>query len=659
VWRRGSVLSGLLFVATFGVYWATLAGGVLGGDAGELQFVPPILGLTHPTGYPLQVLLHKAWTVIPGGSVAYRLNLLDAGIAAAAVSLVAACGRRLAGRWLPGLVAAATFAFGELWWSQAVSGDKYTLNGLFLALVLLLFMTWRSERDERWLRALALAYGLSLTHHRSMVLVAPALALGLWLEGWRPRGWGEPLRLLGLAATPLSLYLYVPWAGARGLPPGSWPVDTPDAFVEYLLDRGYTSQIRPDASLVGRLAEEGAALLRSFGPLGVLLGLLGLARTAVRDRQLAAVLVAAFIPQAVLGASYVLESNYALPRHWVFYLPAFLLWSLWVASGVDAVQRAGERLSARRGGPGLRTPRLVTTGGLVAAVVLAQGATVWARSAEGRLRAQLGAETLDAYRQDLQRSPLAERFGRLAFELAEPNAILVCDWEQATVLWYFQRVEGWRPDVEILYPIERLDEGLASARRDGRPLYVARVRPGLAERALPSSVGPLVRLLPAPEDSIPSDAVALDARLEDGVTLAGVSYHASDLRAGGVLPMTLHWRVREPADHDYSVSVRLLAPDGRVLAQHDERHPALGTAPTSTWPVGPVVGDYHELPLGNRLQSGAYRVGVVAYRPDPLRNLRLVDRDGRPGEELIRLPPFELRGREPGLLDLVIGRARP
>ncbi len=42
-------VSGLAFV----VYLVTLSSGVLGGDAGELQFVPPILGLPHPTGYPL------------------------------------------------------------------------------------------------------------------------------------------------------------------------------------------------------------------------------------------------------------------------------------------------------------------------------------------------------------------------------------------------------------------------------------------------------------------------------------------------------------------------------------------------------------------------------------------------------------------------------
>src|SRR3954462_9508900 len=86
-------------LAAFAAYLLTLSRGVLGGDAGELQFVPPILGLTHPTGYPLQVLLHFVWSFLPIGSVAYRQNLLDALIAAAAVGVVVALARQLgAGR---------------------------------------------------------------------------------------------------------------------------------------------------------------------------------------------------------------------------------------------------------------------------------------------------------------------------------------------------------------------------------------------------------------------------------------------------------------------------------------------------------------------------------------------------------------------------------
>ena len=418
---------GAVSAFAFAVYLATLSSGVLGGDAGELQFVPPILGLPHPTGYPLQVLVHKLWSLVPIGSVAYRLNVLDAAFAALTVGLVAAVGHALTGRWGPAVVGALALAFGELWWSQAVRGDKYTLNGLFLALVLLQFLRWRAERRPGQLAGLAVAYGLSLAHHRSMLLVAPALAVGVVLAGWRPRGWREPLTLAALVLAPLGLYLYVPWAGSRGLPPGSWPVDTPAAFAEFLLDRGYTSQIRQDAALAGRLSEEARVLARSFGPLGVVLGLLGLGWSIRRDWKVAVVLIAVFAPQALLGASYLLESNYQLPRHWVFFLPGFVVWAVWVGLGAHAIGVLVERLVAgRRLAAGWWQAFILA--GLALVGLAVQAATVWVRAAEPLLRAEAGAETLDTWRQDLQRSPLAERFGRLAFALADPNAVIVCDW---------------------------------------------------------------------------------------------------------------------------------------------------------------------------------------------------------------------------------------
>src|SRR3954469_13160460 len=101
-------------LAAFAAYLMTLSRGVLGGDAGELQFVPPILGLTHPTGYPLQVLLHVLWSFVPFGSVAYRLNLLDALCAAGTVGVVVGVTRAVGASRASAALAGASFAFGEL-----------------------------------------------------------------------------------------------------------------------------------------------------------------------------------------------------------------------------------------------------------------------------------------------------------------------------------------------------------------------------------------------------------------------------------------------------------------------------------------------------------------------------------------------------------------
>ncbi|MBC7260533.1 MAG: DUF2723 domain-containing protein, partial [Chloroflexi bacterium] len=62
----------------FSLYLRTLAPSVLISDPGEYQFVLYELGIPHPTGYPLYVLLGYLWSRLPIGSVAYRINLLSA-----------------------------------------------------------------------------------------------------------------------------------------------------------------------------------------------------------------------------------------------------------------------------------------------------------------------------------------------------------------------------------------------------------------------------------------------------------------------------------------------------------------------------------------------------------------------------------------------------
>jgi hypothetical protein len=282
---------------------------------------------------------------------------------------------------------------------------------------------------------------------------------------------------------------------------------------------------------------------------------------------------------------------------------------------------------------------------MVAGFLMVQAGTAWVGAAVPLVRAEAGAETLDAWRQDFQRSPVAERFGRLTFDLAEQNATIVCDWEQATVLWYLQRVENMRPDLTIRYPIETLDDVLAQTAGTGRAVYLSRTLPGVESRGVISSVGPLLRVMPPPDTALPSSATPYDVRFEGGVSLAGVTTHATSLHSGGVLPLTLHWRADTPVAEDYAVSVRLLRPNGDVLAQHDERHPALGTSSTRAWRVGEVVGDYHELPLGSRLEPGPYQVKVVPYRVEPRHELRQLNAQGEPTEAGATLAPITVERR--------------
>src|SRR5258706_11086582 len=75
--------AGAAAIAVFGialvVYVRTLLPGPSFGDWAEMQFIPAQLGIPHPTGYPLYVLLGWLFSLVPIGSWAYPAHLLSAG----------------------------------------------------------------------------------------------------------------------------------------------------------------------------------------------------------------------------------------------------------------------------------------------------------------------------------------------------------------------------------------------------------------------------------------------------------------------------------------------------------------------------------------------------------------------------------------------------
>ncbi|MBM4429445.1 MAG: DUF2723 domain-containing protein, partial [Chloroflexi bacterium] len=82
----------LVCVLTLALYAHTLAPTITwrhdGYDAGDLIVGAHMLGIPHPTGYPTYMLLGKAFTYLPLGDVAYRMNLMSACCAALAIVLL-------------------------------------------------------------------------------------------------------------------------------------------------------------------------------------------------------------------------------------------------------------------------------------------------------------------------------------------------------------------------------------------------------------------------------------------------------------------------------------------------------------------------------------------------------------------------------------------
>ena len=106
------------------VYVTTLYPSVPGGDSGELIVAASELGVAHPPGYPTFTLLGKLFTLLPFGSVAWRVSLLTAVMAAGAATLLMRATWRLTTSLGGGLLAGGLFAFSPLVWRWSITAAR-------------------------------------------------------------------------------------------------------------------------------------------------------------------------------------------------------------------------------------------------------------------------------------------------------------------------------------------------------------------------------------------------------------------------------------------------------------------------------------------------------------------------------------------------------
>jgi len=90
------------------------------GDSGELVTAAAMLGIPHPTGYPLYVLLGHLWTVLlPIGEPAWRMSLFSAACGGAAAGVFYAVIRHEGWPVIAALTGALLFAAAPSEWGEA------------------------------------------------------------------------------------------------------------------------------------------------------------------------------------------------------------------------------------------------------------------------------------------------------------------------------------------------------------------------------------------------------------------------------------------------------------------------------------------------------------------------------------------------------------
>jgi hypothetical protein len=208
-------------LAVLALYVATLAPTTAMWDASEYITAAYILGIPHPPGNPLFVLLGRVASLLPVGSVAYRVNLLAAVCSAAAAGIWFLVAERVLAQWidvawvrrLGAILAAVLGATAFTVWNQSVVNEKvYTVALAFFAVVSWLTVRWCDDPDgrraDRILVLIAYLIGLGYTNHPAGFLVGPAVATAVLVR--RPRfllRWRLVLAAvlaLGLGLTPFA-----------------------------------------------------------------------------------------------------------------------------------------------------------------------------------------------------------------------------------------------------------------------------------------------------------------------------------------------------------------------------------------------------------------------------------------------------------------------
>ncbi len=417
----------VVFLVAIVVYLRTLLPGQAFDDWGEMQSVPHLLAIAHPTGYPTFILAAHLFELLPFGSVAYRANLFSAVLVALTLATLCWTATRLGVR--PAIaagVALATGAAGTVW-AAATVAEVNPLHLFLMALLLDRALAWADGGRPLDLALCGLITGLSLGNHLLTLFVAPFIALFAVWAGKRALAERPLLVLLPILTLLLGLtvYAYIPIAARLNPPlPYNHPT-TLDSFLFLVTGTQFRSQetniVGPDAfttlasagpSLVGLVVERGVLLL----PLA---GIIGIAVLLARRPSLGLALVGILLAGADVWANYLELEHYLL-------VP-FLVLGIGAAVAIEAAARiGGDKLP---GAAGRAAAPLAIAGAAAMAILLA---------------------VVNLPSADLSANHSGDDYVATMTSQLPQNAAILSFWGASTPLWYAQHVLGDRPDVLVI-----------------------------------------------------------------------------------------------------------------------------------------------------------------------------------------------------------------
>lgn len=431
--RTDWLQAGLVALALFVLYAANAPRTVALEDDGLFILSSYFLGIEHPPGYPLFTLAGHLFSLLPLGSVAYRVHLASAFFGALSCGFAWLCARMLIPGRTGAYIAALGLGLSPVFWSQAIIAEVYTLNTFFFLLLVFLAVQAcpRGEANvgaqKRLLPWMALIFGLSLSNHYPlMLLVAPAFLILLWparqalLDRFGLLSW---LFLAGLL--PYVWLVYRSWAP---LPISFYgPLESPKEIWFFVSRAGYAGIDQSvTASWLDRIKLfefQGSELFVQFAVVGTLIAGVGFAvQWRVLGRRIAAFLTLAFFMSTAM-LMILLGFDYdSMHKHiyQVYPLCAYAVAALWMGLGAAWLV---DRFALRQ------RQAVAAAAGLLLAVFAVGGRENFFEDHEW-----------------------GARFARAVLKNLPPNAVVFGQGDPDLVpMAYFHMIEQWRPDITLYH----------------------------------------------------------------------------------------------------------------------------------------------------------------------------------------------------------------
>lgn len=450
----------MVFILTTGFYIYTLSPSLAWGDGVRLQsevisgesiilaemtseefspdpFIFSKVGVTA-WDHPLYIFVgHSLVKAFPSVDSLWLVNLISALFGAASIALVFRLCYRFTSSLLVSSYVAIALAVSHTFWWHSSTPEVYTLFTFLLLASYYFFDLYEENKKILHLFLAALFLGLAASNHILAFLAFPALGLYYFplrnIDLQKPTWRKHILPLLGLPLG-FSLYIIQFIRITRSIPV--------DDIAGPIIGSTFLSGLSLSLLVLGdSLLKYLLFLVLQFGPLGILLGIIGM-RAGNKK------IISFYIVYTLFGILYRVSDQFA------FFMTSHVFFAFLIGSGLNHLLSIWDK-----------KPRIILTSILILTIILAPLIYRNLPNLAGNFSMDdayfaipdvgTGVRNGFAYYIDPNKRDdnLPYEFGVETLESLPPNSIVIAEWftdtDEYFVLRHFTKIEGVRPDVIV------------------------------------------------------------------------------------------------------------------------------------------------------------------------------------------------------------------